>query len=129
MIKIEIGNSISSVSFIPRQIFSLVHKELSFYDMGIYFRTGKWDRASTRLMVDNKFPTGLLRRFCSILSANRFEYQLIDNRVKPKINHLALPQKSLEPKAYTDQVLATKACLNSPSGRGIIVLPTGMGKN
>ena len=84
MIKIEIGNSISSVSFIPKQIFSLVHKELSFYDMGIYFRTGKWDRASTRLMVDNKFPTGLLRRLCSILMTNRFELLIIKQWLEDK---------------------------------------------
>jgi len=128
MIKIEIGNSISSVSFIPRQIFSLVHKELSFYDMGIYFRTGRWDRAVSPLMVDNKFPTGLVRRLCFILNNNKFQFKIIDNRIRPKINHLALLQGAYEPTAYIHQNEAVQAFLNSPSGRGIVVLPTGMGK-
>ena len=131
MINILIGNSISKLDCkLPLHIEEKVIQELSHYDMNIYFRTKSWERAATPLFrVDTYyFPTGLLRRLCKVLCENLIEYRILDGRPRPDLAYTNFRTKIKEPVAYEDQSKAMQALVHCPSGRGICVLPTGVGK-
>lgn len=130
-IGIKIGNSTSFLStFLPKDLRYKVNKELSFFDESKYYRC-----RNKKLCIENlvdwetlSFPTGLLRRLCTVLVENGHSFQLFDERKRPETNYIRFKQRVDEFTAYPDQVNAVNSFLNSPSGRGIVTLPTGVGK-
>jgi len=127
--KIIIGNSVSYLQNIPHFVFQKIRKDVSFYDMQKYFRSKNWDYARTSLIEsDGSFSTGLAKRVFISCQTHGVPVNIIDPRIIPDLGYLKLSQLISEPVAYDDQILATKSLLNSPAGRGIIVLPTGVGK-
>ena len=136
--RINIGYSVSSLQNVPKDLFKKIQNNISFYDASKFhihkkFKKKKdfnWSKARTNLMDYNgQFPTGLTKRVfieCQKLGLNPI---ILDQRVKPKTNYLKLKTNIEEPTAYIDQKLSSKSLIESPSGRGIIVLPTGVGKS
>ena len=127
--RIVVGNSISFLQNVPKYIFQEIRTSVAFYDMQKYFKSKNWNYARTPLIeMDGSFPTGLAKRVFIACQEKGLKVEFIDPRVSPNIGYLKLPQLIDEPTAYVDQILASKSLISSPSGRGIIVLPTGVGK-
>jgi superfamily II DNA or RNA helicase len=131
MMIIKVGNSVSFLSKrLPNYILWDINKNTCYKDETIFFKTKNWKLSVTNLFNEEElsFPTGLMRRVCKVLQMYNIPFKIEDNRKIPQNGKLSLTTKIEEPKAYSDQDAALRALSESPSGRGICVLPTGVGK-
>lgn len=131
MFIIKIGNSRSYLTpKLPRDIEWEILKNTCYKDESKYFRVKNWKLCIENLFnqEDYSFPTGLTRRVCQILHKYGINYRIEDSRKIPQRGYRKFSTKIDEPTAYPDQVGAHRALTESPSGRGICVLPTGVGK-
>lgn len=123
-----VNNAQSRVTGLTKHEMARLRTEVSYWDQGKWIRTRNQYACRTYLVdLDGHFPTGLLQRVVNFLAKNRINYQIVNNRIVPRQKIKGLSQRISEPSPYPDQLNSVQACLNS-SGRGIVVLPTGVGK-
>ena len=78
------------------------------------------------LFVDDRFPTGLLPKFLSVLNGCEQEYEVDDQRRRPATGQIKMVLKeSFPPLRYYQRTMSR---LGIEKGRGIGVAPTGVGK-
>jgi superfamily II DNA or RNA helicase len=78
------------------------------------------------LYKNKRFPSGLLPRFLDYLYAEKIDVEVIDKRKKPKTNQIKLLTQQPLPQLRYCQKDAVKLAVSE--GRGILVMPTGVGK-
>jgi DNA repair protein RadD len=123
-------SSVCQLSNVPNmQVWKGIGMLLSYIDQGIFYSTRNYHAARKYLLTPaGSFPTGLLEKVIKHLQSESIPYETVDLRVKPASGNLGLATRVKEPAAYKEQHAAVDACLNDPEGRGIIVMPTGVGK-
>lgn len=130
MTRVIVGNSKSKIEDLPNQFRKPLAMLLSYLDQGIMYATkNAW--AARKYLVDKEgyFPTGLLSRVEKFLVDYAVPYAKLDNRLKPKPANLGLTQRCEEPDAYIEQHFAVMKCATDSEGRGVVVMPTGVGKS
>jgi superfamily II DNA or RNA helicase len=130
MIKVHVGGSFSKLIDAPKHNFIAIAKILSYLDQGLFYST-KNRFISTKYLIDKEgnFPTGLVDRVVKYLIEDSIPYELVDSRIRPAAGTLGLIQRKDEPVAYMEQQQAVELCAADHEGRGICVMPTGVGKS
>ncbi len=127
MIEIRIGNSYSRITGLTGGAEKILRKTLSYTPGGsaAYFSSGF---ARTKCLIDKQghFPTGLVARVLSSLSAQKLDITISDLRKVPKLDATAY-NPGLVATAYKWQKDATTQAV--AQHRGIISAPTGTGKS
>lgn len=128
MVTIALNNSYSQIKGLTTGPFSLLRKELSYKN-----RTFNNNWTKTVYLIDNKgfYPSGLTNRVKKYLTNQKIQFNVVDNRVKPKgnYNNLAIfkvkKEFSLIPNEC--QLNALNACI--ANAKGTLSIPTGVGKS
>lgn len=131
MIKLTIDNSECQITGLTGPQFKTL-KELLSYKISSQktFYSGDW-RSQTKPLIDKhgRFPTGLLyiaEKFLGTLKLTHSSFTMHDNRISP--HHVkSFSDGKLGYTPYPEQLEAALAA--ACAGRGIIVMPTGVGKS
>jgi DNA repair protein RadD len=129
MIKIRVESSVSQIFNLPTHTFKNIAYVLSYIDQGIYYSTKNYHAARKFLITkEGTFPTGLLDRVTNYLKINEIPYELDNALIRPSLGTLDLSTRVSEPVAYIEQQQAVDLCVADHEGRGVVVMPTGVGK-
>jgi hypothetical protein len=91
------------------------------------FLTRELEKARVIFLYKNKkFPSGLLPRFLDYLYSEKIDVEVLDKRKKPKTNQIKFVTQKPLPQLRYCQKDAVKLAVSE--GRGILVMPTGVGK-
>lgn len=133
MKNIIVGNSTSRIVGLTPPILKYLRFNVCYFDFALYRRQGKFknpDKCRTFLIdEDGMFLTGLGPHVFKFLKDKYpdMELNFIDNRIKPRSFHKYV-ELFEDHSPYFDQRAAIDACLES-HGRGVVCLPTGVGKS
>ena len=131
-VSIVVGNSTSRVVGISQSILKMLRFGVCYFDFAKYRRQGaiKRDWECRTFLIDENgiFLTGLAPHVFRFLKEKfpTADITFVDNRIRPK-GFIQYHDNIDEPVMYADQKGALDACMNS-HGRGVVVLPTGVGK-
>ena len=126
MINFDLHNSTTKISNIEKDVFFKLRQEIKYVDKNtMKYARNAYLATQYLIELDQSFPSGLLPLVCNWLKKNGHSYNINDHRLFVK-SSVKYSEHLDEPKLYPDQKNALEQALRFP--RGIICLPTGVGK-